>query len=229
MHQTCCEIRGEHVTNSSIATIHLELIIAPVSWQVLLWAPDHVPASFAGSCMLYLTCIIGIMARQDTEGQLCHAHRLPSQPRGVMHCPTENKAINMGLHILYRFTQYWHSKKVRISMNAPMFSIITQEVFIVRHWFKHSHIPKKIRNQTISRRVGNGLNSLSYDETKKSQHGLRKVRHRCVYRLCCTMVKALFPCAHSIGMNLSHTFQVSLVSQSQTHVFKKSAFCFWLS
>ena len=84
---------------------------------------------------------------------------------------------------IYRFTLYWHSKEVRILMNVPMFSIITQEVFIVRHWFKHSHIPNKIRHRTISRRVGNGLNSLSYDETKKSQHGLRKVRH-CVYTVC---------------------------------------------
>ena len=41
---------------------------------------------FAGSCALSYShhCI---MARQDTEGWLCRVHWLPSQPRGVIHCP----------------------------------------------------------------------------------------------------------------------------------------------
>ena len=59
-----------------------------------------------------------------------------------------------GTTYLYRFTPYWHSKEVCISMNVPTF-------WIVHHWFKNSRIPKMIRNQTISRRVGNRLNSLS--------------------------------------------------------------------
>ena len=74
-HQTCYEIRGDHVINSSIATIHLELIIAPVSWQVLLWAPDHVPAFCWKLFFFYLTHIIGIMARW--LGWLCHVYSLP--------------------------------------------------------------------------------------------------------------------------------------------------------
>ena len=43
---------------------------------------------------------------------------------------------------------------------SPTFWIITQEVFIVRHLFKHSRIPKKIRNRSIPRRVGIRLNFL---------------------------------------------------------------------
>ena len=85
----------------------------------------------------------------------------------------ENKDINAGPHI-YWFTPYWHSKEVRILMNVPTFWIIPQEVFIVHHSFKYSHSPKKIRNRTIARRVGNGLNFLSYDKMKESQYGLRQ-------------------------------------------------------
>ena len=91
--------------------------------------------------------------------------------------PQENKFINMGPDI-YRFTPYWHSKEVRTSMNVPTFWIITREVFIVRHSSKYSHSPKKIRNQTVARRIGNWLNFLRYDETKESQYGLRQVCHR---------------------------------------------------
>ena len=56
------------------------------------------------------------------KNKMCHAHS------GTQ----ENKAINTGPRI-YRFTPYWHSKEVRISMNVPTFWIITQEVFIVHH------------------------------------------------------------------------------------------------
>ena len=47
-HRICYEIRGDHVTNFPIATIHLELITSSVSWQVMLWTPDHVPAYIVG-------------------------------------------------------------------------------------------------------------------------------------------------------------------------------------
>ena len=46
----------------------------------------------------------------------------------------------------YRFTPYW---KTLYRVNAPTFWIITPKVFIIRHLFQHSHVPKQIRNRTI--------------------------------------------------------------------------------
>lgn len=42
-------------------------------------------------------------------------------------------------------------------MTAPTFLIITQEVFILHHLFQHSHVPKQIRNRTMSEIFWNGL------------------------------------------------------------------------
>ena len=53
-------------------------------------------------------------------------------------------------------------------VNAPKFWIITPKLLIVHHLFQHSHVPKQIRNRTISKTAWNGLNILSY--------GVRRVK-----------------------------------------------------
>ena len=93
----------------------------------------------------------------------------------------ENKALKIQDCVAYWFSLYWHSKVVHISMNVPTFTIIIQEIFIVHHWLKHSCVPKYIRNRIITRRVENGLNFLSYDETEECPYGLRQVCHRWVH------------------------------------------------
>ena len=154
----------------------------------------------------------------------------------------ENKATNTGLHI-YRFTPYWHSKEVRISMNAPTFWIITREVFIVHHSFKYSHGPKKIRNRTVARRFRNGLNFLSYEETKESQYGVRQVRHRWVYVVCvtpylrsCFPVKGLiytwsclFVCVCDQENVYLHTYYWPIVFTKWPHIAHSSTYNYYIA
>ena len=54
--------------------------------------------------------------------------------------------------------------RLHFPMNYQAFRIITQQAFIVRHWFKRSRIPEQIRNRTVPIIVRNRLNFLSIDE-----------------------------------------------------------------
>ena len=53
-------------------------------------------------------------------------------------------------------------------MNFLTFWIIKRQACIVHYWFKRQRVPEKIRNRTVPKTVGNGLNLFSNDE----EHGL---------------------------------------------------------
>ena len=85
MHRTCYEIRGDHVTNSSIAT---SIFGAHNSTCQLTGA--IMSTRSRASCLLEAACFILLASSASwlggTQGRLCHAHGLPSQPCGVIHC-----------------------------------------------------------------------------------------------------------------------------------------------
>ena len=87
MHWMCYEIRGDHVTNSIIATIHFELIISPVSWQVLLWTLIHI---YCRTRIAQRFSRQGQTEDKETEGCLWHVHSWAAKPWGrlhILHCP----------------------------------------------------------------------------------------------------------------------------------------------
>ena len=79
MQRMCYEIRGNHVINFPIATIHFELITSPVSWQVLLWTHDHVPAY----CWTHTTWRFSRQGRTEDK-----RHRRVPVPCAQPGCPT---------------------------------------------------------------------------------------------------------------------------------------------
>ena len=67
-------------------------------------------------------------------------------------------------HVLTVTLRIRNTRRLRFPMNYQAFRIITQQAFIVRHWFKRSRIPEQIRNWTVPIIVRNGLNFLSINK-----------------------------------------------------------------
>ena len=66
---------------------------------------------------------------------------------------TGKQGLKYGTVALTDLSRNGNSENSVFRVNALTFWIITPKVFIIRHLFQHSHVPKQIRNRTIPKIV----------------------------------------------------------------------------
>ena len=84
----------------------LELIIAPVSWRAIMSTRSRASFLLKAVCFILLASSASWLG--GTQRWLCHAHGLPSQPCGVIHC----LLLVRTLHILFKLVSQSHQTHV---------------------------------------------------------------------------------------------------------------------